>query len=164
MTTQLSKENIFSTIRAVLIFAGTFVIGHNLFGNAIDSSTWQIIAASVVSAGMFVWGMVTKDTPVEGMESFLRSFLQGIGGLLVSAGRITGDMLNAILGIVTALAPLLQSFAAKAKTAQVVAGTIAPVVVAGVATGKMAIQEPPKPDLNVVADPTKPQAITSKKP
>ena len=153
MNPSISKENLFSTIRAVLIFAGTFVIGHNVFGHAIDSSSWQIIVASAVAAGMFIWGMVTKDTPVEGLESFLRSTLQGIGGLMVSAGIISGDTLNAILGLITTLGPLLQSFAAKAKTAQVVAGTIAPVVVQGVPTGKMATQEPPVKDLNVVKDP-----------
>jgi hypothetical protein len=124
--TSVSKENLFSTVRAILIFAGTFVVGHNLFGHPIDSSTWQIIVGSVISLGMALWGIVTKDTPVEGLESFFRSFIQGIGGILVADGILNNATLDAILGLLTAIAPLLQSFAAKAKVVQIAAGNAKP--------------------------------------
>ena len=149
----MSKENIFSTIRALLIFIGTFAVGHNLFGKPIDSATWQIILGSVMALGSLIWGMATKDTSIEGLESFLRSFIQGVGGLLVSSGMLTGDTLNAILGLVTALAPLLQSFASKTKTDQIVSGKIAPIISKeGVSTGMLTTQVPPKPDPNVVQE------------
>src|ERR1700733_3147506 len=114
----MALQNALSAIRALLILVGSYVVGKNVFGHAIDSSTWQIIAGSVVTVASTIWGIVTKTANVEGVESAVRSVITSIGGLLASAGVISGDNLNAILGLVTALAPFLQSVLSKSKNQQ----------------------------------------------
>ena len=153
----ISKENVFSTVRALFIFAGTLLIGHghNLFGQPLDAQSWETISGAVVALGMAIWGMKTKDTTIEGIESLLRSALQGVGGLLVGGGIITGATLNSILGILAAVAPLLQSYASKAKTAQIVSGQIEPIVADGKPTGMLVAKVPPVPDTNVAPEPVK---------
>jgi len=132
----MALQNALSAIRALLILVGSYVVGKNVFGHAIDSSTWQIIAGSVVTVASTIWGIVTKTANVEGVESAVRSVITSIGGLLASAGVISGDNLNAILGLVTALAPFLQSVLSKSKNQQMASGAITPTATGQVTTKK----------------------------
>lgn len=120
----MTQENLLSTLRATLIIVGSYVVGHNVFGHAVDSSTWQIVAGSVVTVASTIWGIVAKTTTIEGVESAVRSVITSVGGLFVSAGILSGDNLNAILGLVTAIAPAIQSALSKSKTQQIASGSL----------------------------------------
>jgi hypothetical protein len=120
----MTQDNLLSSIRALLILVGSYVVGHNILGHAIDSSTWQIIAGSVVTIASTIWGITTKTTTIEGVESALRSVITSVGGLFVSAGVLSGDTLNAILGLVTAIAPAVQSSLSKTKNQQIATGVV----------------------------------------
>lgn len=120
----MTQDNLLSSLRAVLILVGSYLVGHNVFGHAVDSSTWQIIAGAVVTVASTWWGIAAKTTTIEGVESAVRSIITSVGGLFVSAGVLSGDNLNAILGLVTALAPLLQSMLSKSKNQQIATGAV----------------------------------------
>jgi putative effector of murein hydrolase LrgA (UPF0299 family) len=120
----MALQNALSALRAVLILVGSYVVGKNAFGHAIDSSTWQIIAGSVITIASTWWGIATKTTTIEGVESAVRSIITSVGGLFVSAGVLSGDNLNAILGFVTAFAPLVQSMLSKSKNQQIATGAV----------------------------------------
>jgi uncharacterized membrane protein len=132
----MALQNFLSALRALLILVGSYIVGKNLFGHAVDSSTWQIIVGAAVTVASTIWGIVTKTANVEGVESAVRSVITSIGGLLASAGVISGDNLNAILGLVTALAPFLQSVLSKSKNQQIASGTITPTATGQVTTKK----------------------------
>lgn len=134
----MTQDNLLSSLRAVLIIIGSYVVGHNIFGHAVDSSTWQIVAGAVVTVASTIWGIASKTTTIEGVESAVRSIITSVGGLFVSAGILSGDNLNAILGLVTALAPAVQSALSKTKTAQVASGQLN-----AQTTGKI-VKAPPK--------------------
>jgi len=97
----MTKETAFSIVRAALTLTGSYIIGHNLFGAKLDESLWQELAGA-------------------------RSVITVAGGLLVSAGKLTGDALNSIIGLVAVLVPLLQSWLSKKKVQQLADGTLAP--------------------------------------
>lgn len=120
----MTQDNLLSFVRALLILVGSYVVGHNLFGHTVDSSTWQIIAGAVVTLSSIIWGIVTKSTSIEAVESAIRSIITSVGGLFVSAGVLSGDNLNAILGLVTAIAPAIQSALSKTKNQQIATGTV----------------------------------------
>lgn len=122
----MTQENFLSALRAVLILVGSYLVGHSLFGHTLTSDAWQVWVGAIVSLVSTVWGIVTKSTTIEAVESAVRSIVTGVGGLLVSAGILSSDNLNAILGLVVAIAPLFQSFLSKAKTQAVANGTITP--------------------------------------
>jgi hypothetical protein len=127
----MTQDNLLSFLRALLIMVGSYVVGHNVFGHPVDSSTWQIIAGAIVTVASTIWGIAAKTSNIEGIESAVRSVITSVGGLFVSAGVLSGDNLNAILGLVTAIAPALQSALSKSKNQQIAAGTVTPT-----ATGK----------------------------
>lgn len=120
----MTQDNLLSSLRALLILVGSYVVGHNLFGHTVDSSTWQIIAGAVVTIASTIWGIASKTSTIEGVESAVRSVITSVGGLFVSAGVLSGDNLNAILGLVTAIAPAIQSALSKAKTQQIATGAV----------------------------------------
>lgn len=144
----MSKETILGVLRALLTLAGTYLVGHNLLGVAIDSSTWQIILGAVVAVGSTIWGIVDKTAGIEQIQSAIRSVIISLGGILVAAGKLKGEVLEAIVGLVTAALPLLQSYTAKAKVVQMAAGTLVPQISEKTAlpTGLVVKQSPPVAD------------------
>ena len=125
-----TKENFFAVLRALLTFAGTFLIGHNLFGKTLDSSTAEIVIGAVVSLGGIIWGLIDKTTGIDTALSALRSVLLVIGGLGVSWGLLSANTFESIISLVTALIPILQSSLGKAKVVQLSSGQIVPEKVA----------------------------------
>ncbi len=120
----MTQDNLLSALRALLIIAGSYVVGHNVFGHAISSSTWQIVVGAAVTVASTIWGIATKTSSIEGVESAVRSVITSVGGLFVSAGVLTGDSLNALLGLVTAIAPIVQSMLSKTKNQQIASGSL----------------------------------------
>jgi len=120
----MTQDNLLSALRAVLILLGSYVVGHNAFGHAVNANTWEIIGGAVVTIASTWWGIASKTTTIEGVESAIRSVISSLGGLFVSAGVLSGDNLNAILGLVTALAPAIQSMLSKSKNQQIATGAV----------------------------------------
>jgi hypothetical protein len=122
----MQQANFISTLRALLVLAGSYLVGHNLFGKPLDSQTWEIIVGALVTVATTIWGIADKSTTLEGFESALRSVLTSIGGLFVASGQLSGDNLNAILGLIPAIATSLQSYLSKSKVQQIATGTVTP--------------------------------------
>lgn len=120
-----TKETWLSILRTILTFAGTYVIGHNLFGHEVDSQTWEIIGGSLLAIGSIVWGIVDKSAGIEQIESALRSILISLGGVAVSFGLIKNEVVVTLLALLTPVIALIQSWTSKAKVVQIDKGTLA---------------------------------------
>jgi hypothetical protein len=146
-------QNFLSALRALLILVGSYLVGHNLFGAAVNSQTWEVISGAIITVATMIWGVATKTSTIEGIESAARSVITSVGGLLTSSGVLTGDNLNAILGLVTAILPAIQSSISASKNSQVASGavTISPITNQAVtktpAIGSSAVPDPNKKSL-----------------
>lgn len=120
------KENLLAIVRAVLTLVGSFLIGHNVFGKPLDSSTSEIIIGAVLSLIGIIWGFVDKTTTIDTGLSALRSVLLVLGGLGVSWGLISSNVFEAISGFTLSLIPILQSIFSKQKVKQLATGIIVP--------------------------------------
>lgn len=139
----MTLQNFLSALRAVLILVGSYIVGKSVFGHTVSADTFQVITGSVVTLGSLIWGVATKTATVEAIESAVRSIISALGGLLASAGVISGDNLNAILGVVTAIAPFFQSALSKTKGKQQATGAITMSTTTGMAISKAPVNPPP---------------------
>lgn len=130
---QTLTQNLATLARTLLVAIGSYLVGHSLFGIAIDSSNWQIIIGTIMALGGAGWGIIEKTATIESVESAVRSAIVSGSGLLVAAGKLSENAAIQIIGIFTALMPLIQSALSKAKGQQVAQKTIAP----NATTGKM---------------------------
>lgn len=120
----MNKDTVLSLVRTLLTSVGMFLLGKNLLGSPIDSSTWQMVVGVVMSGASVAWGILDKSIAIEMVQSFIRSAIIGFGGLLVAKGSLSPEKLESILGIAMALLPLLYSILSRKKTAGIEDGTI----------------------------------------
>jgi hypothetical protein len=129
-------QNLLSFIRAAAALVGSYLVGHALFGHTVTADVWQVIVGSIVTVASTWWGIATKTSNIEGIESAVRSVLSALGGLGVSAGVISGSQLAAALAAIIPVATFIQSALAKSKTQQIAAGTVAATPTGQVVTKK----------------------------
>jgi hypothetical protein len=122
----MNKETIFTIARTLLTSVGVFLIGKNFLGQAIDQVLWQMLVGIAMSAFSVVWGMYDKTLGLEMLQSFIRSAIIGLGGLLVAKGSLSPEKLESILGIALAVLPLLYSILSKKKSGELNDGAIDP--------------------------------------
>ena len=120
----MSQEQLFGLIRAILTIGGTWLFGHNLFGNKIDESLWQEISGGVMVVAAFAWSIVTKALTLEIFQSSILKIITVVGMLLVTSGKLSNNTLTAIATLATTVLPILYSFLSKRKSAAIIAGTI----------------------------------------
>lgn len=138
----MTKDTALGILRALLTLAGTYLIGHNLgFLGAVTSETWQIVLGAVLTLVGTVWGIVDKTTGPEQLQSALRSIVVSIGGFLVAAGKLSNTSLDAIIGLVMAIIPLIQKKASSETNKQIADPNQA--ITADLKTGK--VVNPNKP-------------------
>lgn len=111
-------------IRTLLSAFGAFLVGKNLFGHAVDQSYLQEVIGLVMGVISVIWSIVDKSATVEMVQGGLRQAITFIGGLLVGAGTITGQTLDSVLGIITAIGPFIQGYLARVKNNQLDSGKI----------------------------------------
>lgn len=134
----MSKDTALSLLRTVLTVAGSYILAHNLFGPVINQDALTQIGGAILALTGAIWGFVDKSAPIEGVQSAVRSLVQIVGGFMVAAGKLSGQTLDTILGAITSLAPVIQSYTSRVKVKQAATGQITPQV-----NGKMA-PAPPK--------------------
>jgi hypothetical protein len=122
----MNKETVFTLIRTLLTSVGVFLIGKNFMGSPIDQSLWQMLVGIAMSAVSVIWGIMDKTVGLEMLQSFIRSAIVGLGGLLVAKGTMTPEKLESILGIVLAVLPLVYSILSRKKSDGIVEGVIDP--------------------------------------
>lgn len=120
----MTKETALSLLRTLLTLAGTYIIGHNLFGKPIDSNVWQEIGGAALTAVGVGWGVSDKTATVEMVQSAVRSVLITFGGLLVAAGKLSGQSLEAIIGVGAVVVTAIQSHTSKVKIKQISSGQL----------------------------------------
>ena len=122
----MNKETVFTLIRTLLTSVGVFLIGKNFLGSPIDQSVWQMLVGVIMAGVSVVWGIMDKTIGLEMLQSFIRSAIVGLGGLLVAKGSMTPEKLESILGIVLAVLPLVYSILSRKKSDGIAEGSIAP--------------------------------------
>jgi hypothetical protein len=122
----MNKETVFTIARTLLTSVGVFLIGKNFLGQAIDQVLWQMLVGIAMSAFSVVWGMYDKTLGLEMLQSFIRSAIIGLGGLLVAKGSLSPEKLESILGIALAVLPLVYSILSKKKSTELAEGYIEP--------------------------------------
>jgi hypothetical protein len=122
----MNKESVFSLLRTLLTSFGVFLIGKNFLGSPIDQSLWQMLVGIILSTVSVIWGVIDKTIGLEMLQSFIRSVIVGLGGLLVAKGSLSPEKLDSILGIVLAFLPLFYSILSRKKSDGIADGTIAP--------------------------------------
>jgi hypothetical protein len=122
----MNKETVFTLIRTLLTSVGVFLIGKNFLGSPIDQSVWQMLVGVIMAGVSVVWGILDKTVGLEMLQSFIRSAIVGLGGLLVAKGSMTPEKLESILGIVLAVLPLVYSILSRKKSDGINEGSIAP--------------------------------------
>lgn len=121
----MNKETVFTLIRTLLTSVGVFLIGKNFLGSPIDQSIWQMLVGLIMAAISVVWGIMDKTIGLEMLQSFIRSVIVGLGGLLVAKGSVSPEKLESILGIVLAVLPLIYSILSRKKSDGIADGSIA---------------------------------------
>ena len=122
----MNKETVFTLIRTLLTSVGVFLIGKNFLGSPIDQSVWQMLVGVIMAGVSVVWGIMDKTIGLEMLQSFIRSAIVGLGGLLVAKGSLSPEKLESILGIALAVLPLLYSILSKKKSGELNDGAIDP--------------------------------------
>lgn len=121
----MNKETVFTLIRTLLTSVGVFLIGKNFLGSPIDQSVWQMLVGLIMAAISVAWGIMDKTIGLEMLQSFIRSVIVGLGGLLVAKGSVSPEKLESILGIVLAVLPLIYSILSRKKSDGIADGSIA---------------------------------------
>jgi hypothetical protein len=117
-------QNLLSALRAIGALVGSYLVGHAVFGHTVTADVWQVVGGAFLTVVSTAWGIWTKTSNIEGLESAARSVISALGGLGVSAGVISGQQLATILAAIIPLATFIQSALAKSKTQQISAGTV----------------------------------------
>lgn len=111
-------------VRTLLSAFGAFLVGRNFFGHQIDESYWQEIVGLILGIISVIWSIYDKTATVESIQGAIRQTITFVGGLLFSAGLVTNQTINAVLGVVAALAPFIQGYLTRVKNNQLETGTI----------------------------------------
>ena len=120
----MNKETIFSLLRTALTLIGSYLIGKNLLGNTIDNSIIEILVGAGMSLASVVWGIFSKDLVIEQVQSFIRSAVVGIGGLLVASGKIEAGKIESLSGFLLAVSTFIYSLLSRKKSQNIVSGKI----------------------------------------
>jgi hypothetical protein len=123
-TTSVAFQNFLSLLRAVGIVIGSYLAGHAILGHTLSTDTISAVGGIIMTIVMTYWGVKTKTSTVEGLESAARSVMESAGGIAVSAGAISGQQLAEILALIVPVGAFLQSVISKSKNAQIIANTV----------------------------------------
>lgn len=120
----MTKETIKSIGRALLTLVGTVLLGKNVFGHVLDENVLQEIFGALGILGGVLWGILDHSATIEKVQSGLHSSLIILAGVAVSWGVISQQTALAIIGLVTALIPVILSYTSKVKIQQIDAGKL----------------------------------------
>ena len=123
-TSSVVFQNLMSFLRALGIVVGSYLAGHAILGHTFSTDTIQAVGGIIGTVLLAYWGIKTKTSTVEGLESAVRSIVESAGGIAVSAGAISGQELAEITALIVPAGAFLQSVLSKSKNAQLVANTV----------------------------------------
>lgn len=118
----VALQNLLSLLRAVGSLLGAYLVGHAIFGHTVSQDTLGVIGGAALTLASTIWGIATKSSTIEGIESSLRSIGAAVGGLFVAAGKISADQLLTILGAIVPIVAFIQSVVSKSKNRAVASG------------------------------------------
>lgn len=139
-TPSVALQNFLSLLRALGTLAGSYFVGHAIFGHTVSADALQVVGGAILTIATTAWGIATKTSNIEGIESSIRSVVAALGGLGVSAAIISAQQLAAFLALIIPLATVAQSMLSKAKNQQIANGTVTPTT-----TGKATTTVPATP-------------------
>jgi nitric oxide reductase large subunit len=120
----MDKTTIVAVIKNALALIGSFLIGKELFGAAVDESLWQIIAGAVMLLISFVMSFASNLVTKEKFQDAIRVLIVGIGGALVAGGWVEPAKLEMWIGAITAIAPMIYEWISRKKSQEIAKGEI----------------------------------------
>jgi nitric oxide reductase large subunit len=120
----MDKTTIVAVIKNALALIGSFLIGKELFGAAVDESLWQIIAGAIMLLISFVMSFASNLVTKEKFQDAIRVLIVGIGGALVAGGWVEPAKLEMWIGAITAIAPMIYEWISRKKSQEIAKGEI----------------------------------------
>lgn len=117
-------DNFLSIVRAFLTALCAFVIGHNVFGTAIDNKVWESVISGVVILATLVWSIKDKTANIEMWQSGIRTAITFIGGLLLAKHLINAEQLAAVITGALTVLPVIYGILSKKKSTMLANGTL----------------------------------------
>lgn len=115
----MSKETILSFLRTALSAVGAFLIGKNLFGQAVTNETWQLIIGVILALIGAVWSVLDKEAGIEQVQAAIRQAITITGSLLIAYGRLKTEQVEQIGGLITAILPFVYGWLSRKKTTMI---------------------------------------------
>lgn len=120
----MDKITIVAIIKNALALVGSFLIGKELFGSAIDESLWQIITGSVMVLISFLMSFASNTVTKEKFQDALRVLIVSIGGALTAGGWVEPVKVEMWIGAITAIAPMVYEWISRKKSQDIAKGDI----------------------------------------
>ena len=108
-------QQFLSILRALMLAVGGFLVGHHFLGTTVDAPYWDVFTGGIMAIVAGVWSWRDKLLSTEQKVSFARSTITFIAGIVVSAGWLTDNTVNTILGVITAIMPFIIGSVLKGK-------------------------------------------------
>lgn len=118
------KSKLLSILPSVLTIAGTFLLGKNLFGTAIDESLWQELTGSALALVGIVVSIFDHTATEEMIQAGLRRSIEVVGALLVSSGKASQNTIQLLLSLVATLVPVVYGYFSRKKTRNLARGNL----------------------------------------
>lgn len=109
-----------SILKYSLAFFGTFLISKTIPGfGVVTTQTIGVVVGSLMTVAGLIWGFFDGSTNLEAWSSGIKTSIVGVGGLLVAAGLLSQDKLDALVALVVSLGPVIVSQMQKITNKQV---------------------------------------------
>ena len=120
-------KTLYKILPSVLTILGTFAIGHNFFGAAVNESLWQELAgAAMLVVGIAISVFIDHTATVEQIQAAIRRLSEVFAALLVAAGKQMTETLKAIVELLLMATPLVYAYFSRQKTQKLARGELEP--------------------------------------
>lgn len=111
-------------IRNLLVVAGAWLLGRNLFGATVTPELWQEISGTVLMIFSLIWTIKAKELKLEILQSVILKVVMLVGTIIVASGNVVGDYIDKIIMTVTVVLPIIYSALSKKKSEGIANGEI----------------------------------------
>lgn len=147
----MAQDTFLGYLRTAMNIIGSLLIGHVVFGHAVDNTVLESVIGGALSVSSTIWGVAVKTATLDMVSSSLSKVITFAGGLAVEKGIITGATLVAVMGATPLIAAEIMKRVQRQQNQNVATGKTGVSDLAGVKTIVKAGQD----IVPVVTTPTK---------
>lgn len=117
-------KTLLKILPSILTIAGTFLIGSNLFGTAVNESLWQEIVGAVLAVAGVLASIIDHTASVEMIQAALRRAAEVITTLLIASGKATPETVKSVLEFMLLAVPIIYAYFSRKKTQKLSTGEL----------------------------------------